>query len=167
MKSTIQRLPNHFPTVEEAEKMSRRNVRRSDYSDIDPKVMKSAQGMEAMFINHLVTTMRKSVPNNPMSLDSSATKIYQSMLDSEHAEKASKTGGFGLAEQIVDYLDSAGYNVRRQDRMVSSAQRGKPRDIKSSDQAVRSIKPEPTGDRSTGGTDENRSIESVRESVKD
>jgi Rod binding domain-containing protein len=85
---------------------------------VDPMVLKAAQGMEAMFLDYMLKTMRQTVPDNPESLNSPATKIYRGMLDSEYADIASRTGGVGLTQQIVDYLEGARYNVPRQ--MVKS-----------------------------------------------
>lgn len=81
-----------------------------DRKKVDPQVLKAAEGMEAMFLDYMMQVMRKSVPDNEMSLDSPATKIYQSMLDSEVSQIAAKTGGVGLAEQIIAYLEAARYN---------------------------------------------------------
>ena len=81
-----------------------------DWKKVDPKVLEAAQGMEAMFIDYMMQTMRKSVGKSEMSMDNGASEIYQGMLDSEYAQRAAKAGGVGLAEQIVAYLDSNRYN---------------------------------------------------------
>ncbi|MBU6375905.1 MAG: rod-binding protein [Bdellovibrionales bacterium] len=81
-----------------------------DWKKVDPKVVEAAQGMEAMFIDYMMQTMRKSVGKSEMSMDNGASEIYQGMLDSEYAQRAAKAGGVGLAEQIVAYLDSNRYN---------------------------------------------------------
>jgi Rod binding domain-containing protein len=68
--------------------------------------------MEAMFLDQMMQTMRKSVPKSEMSLDGPASEIYQGMLDSEYSKRAARAGGVGLAEQIVAYLDGARYTQR-------------------------------------------------------
>lgn len=80
---------------------------------IDPAIQASAQGMEGMFLDHLMTVMRKTVPKSDLSLNSNAVEIYQSMLDSEIAHQAahSNGGGVGLAAQIIEYLRQTGYPI--------------------------------------------------------
>lgn len=80
-----------------------------DKKQVDPQLLEAAQGMEAMFLNYMMKVMRDTVPKNDMDLESPATKIYQGMLDSEVAQTAARTGGVGLAEQIVAYLESQRY----------------------------------------------------------
>jgi len=100
-----------------------------DRSKVNPEILKAAEGMEAMFIDTMMRVMRQSVPKNEMDLESPATEIYRGMLDSEFAQKAAhhlgtsvgtsvgtnagtrgSTSGLGLADQIIAYLDSQGYN---------------------------------------------------------
>lgn len=82
-----------------------------DRSKVDPSIVKAAEGMEAMFIDYMMKVMRQTVPKNDMDLESPASDIYRGMLDSEYAEKAAHVGGFGLADQIIDYLQSQRYNL--------------------------------------------------------
>ncbi len=88
-----------------------RRVPVVDKSKVDPATLKAAQGMEEMFIDYMMKVMRQTVPKNDMDLESPATEIYRSMLDSQYAEKAAHTGGVGLADQIIAYLDSQRYTV--------------------------------------------------------
>jgi flagellar protein FlgJ len=80
-----------------------------DRSKVSPEVVKSAEGMEAMFLDYMLKVMRETVPKNEMDLESPATAIYRGMMDSEYAQKAAHHGGIGLADQIIAYLDSRGY----------------------------------------------------------
>ena len=79
----------------------------------DPAMVKAAQGMEAMFLNYLFQVMRKGIPENALSMESGATKIYRGMMDFEAAQTAAKNGGVGLADQIIAYLESNQYNKNR------------------------------------------------------
>jgi len=88
-----------------------REVPVIDRSKVSPEVLRSAEGMEAMFIDYMLKVMRQTVPKNDMDLESPATEIYRSMMDSEYAQKAAHHGGIGLADQIIAYLDSRGYNL--------------------------------------------------------
>jgi peptidoglycan hydrolase FlgJ len=81
-----------------------------DKSKVDPQLRKSAEGMEAMFIDYMMKTMRQTIPKNDMDLENPATEIFRGMLDSEYAEKAAHQGGVGLSDQIIAYLESRGYN---------------------------------------------------------
>jgi flagellar protein FlgJ len=83
-----------------------------DRSKVNPEILKAAEGMEAMFLDYLMKVMRETVPKNDMDLESPATNIYRSMLDSEVAQKAAHRGGIGLAEQIIAYLQSNRYDLR-------------------------------------------------------
>ncbi len=80
-----------------------------DRTRIDPKVLEAADGMEAMFLDYLLKVMRQTVPKDGADPESPATEIYRSMLDSEVAQKASRTGGVGLSDQIIAYLQSRSY----------------------------------------------------------
>lgn len=82
-----------------------------DRSKVNPQLRKAAEGMEAMFLDYLMKVMRQTVPKNDMDLESPATGVYQSMLDSEYAERAAHHGGIGLADQIIDYLQAQSYNL--------------------------------------------------------
>ena len=79
--------------------------------DVPLEIRQAAEGMEGMFLDYMMQQMRKTVPDNEMDLNSPATKIYQSMMDSETAEKAAKGGGVGLADQIIAYMMSERYNL--------------------------------------------------------
>lgn len=81
-----------------------------DRSKVDPSIVKAAEGMEAMFIDHMMQVMRQTVPKQEMDLDSPAAQIYRGLLDSEYAQKAAHNGGIGLADVMIAYLESRGYN---------------------------------------------------------
>ena len=46
-----------------------------------------------------------------MDLESPATEIYRSMLDSENAQKAVRAGGIGLSDQIIAYMEAQRYTL--------------------------------------------------------
>ena len=84
-----------------------------DRSRVAPEVLQAADGMEAMFLDYLLKVMRQTVPKGELETDSAATEIYRGMLDSEIAQKAAKTGGVGLSDQIIAYLESRSYTGNR------------------------------------------------------
>jgi Rod binding domain-containing protein len=84
-----------------------------DLSQVDPETRRAAEGMEAMFLDYLMQTMRKTVPKSELSMENGASEIYRGMLDSEAAQRAARAGGVGLAEQIVAYLHQGRYTENR------------------------------------------------------
>ncbi len=83
-----------------------------DRSKVDPDTLKAAQGMETMFLDYMMKVMRSTVPKSEMDLESPATEVYRSMLDSENAQAAARAGGVGLTDQIIAYLQAQQYNQR-------------------------------------------------------
>lgn len=116
-----------------------------DRSKVDPEIRAAAEGMEAMFLDYMLKIMRETVPENAMGLDSPATKIYTGMMDSEVAQRAAKSGGVGLADPIIAYLQSQRYTMEREQGVPQGSQTGS---------AVTAAK---AAD-GTGGTDESRTI---------
>jgi Rod binding domain-containing protein len=82
-----------------------------DRSKVDPKIIEAAEGLETMFMDYLMKTMRETVPKNDMDLENGATAIYRGMLDQEYAQKAVKAGGVGLSDTIIAYLAPESYNL--------------------------------------------------------
>jgi peptidoglycan hydrolase FlgJ len=82
-----------------------------DRSKVDPKIVEAAEGLETMFMDYLMKTMRETVPKNDMDLENGATAIYRGMLDQEYAQKAVKAGGVGLSDTIIAYLAPESYNL--------------------------------------------------------
>ncbi|MCM2322875.1 MAG: rod-binding protein [Oligoflexia bacterium] len=117
-----------------------------DKSRVNPEIRKAAEGMEAMFIDYMMKVMRQTVPKNEMDLESPATEIYRSMLDSENAQKAVRSGGVGLADQIIAYLQPELYTLGKGQQAPVAAQRKAPPD----DPTMSSPGPAVT----TGGTHE-------------
>ena len=83
-------------------------VRNRD--DVDPQIRKAAEGMETMFMDYMMKTMRGTVEKNDLDLENSATEIYRGMLDTETVQRAVHQGGVGLADQIIAYLEARSYN---------------------------------------------------------
>src|SRR4051812_33171109 len=52
-----------------------------DRTKVNPQIVQAAEGMEAMFLDYLMKTMRQTVPKNEMDLENPATEIYRGMLD--------------------------------------------------------------------------------------
>ncbi len=101
--------PVYSGPAERAPTTPSRQVPVIDRSKVSPETLAAAEGMEAMFLDYMFKVMRESVPKSEMSLDSPASDIYRSMLDSEVAQKAAHAGGVGLSDQIIAYLESRRY----------------------------------------------------------
>ncbi|MGE5454230.1 MAG: rod-binding protein [Methylocystaceae bacterium] len=71
----------------------------------DDKQLKAAcQEMESVFLYQVMSTMRSTVPPNPLLGRSQAEDIFQGMLDQEVTKNAAKTGSIGLAEMLYGQL---------------------------------------------------------------
>lgn len=63
-----------------------------------------ARQFEAVFLNQMVGAMRKTVQPNALIPQGQGEKIYQSMLDTEHAERMAQANQFGLSDMIYEHL---------------------------------------------------------------
>ena len=93
---------------------------------VDPEIRAAAEGFEAMFLDYMMQVMRQTVPKNDMDLENGASEIYRGMLDNEYARKAVHSGGVGLADQIVAYLESQRYNLPRGSTDSGGSHAGQP-----------------------------------------
>lgn len=82
-------------------------------ADVDPQIREAAEGLEAMFLNNMLTAMRGTVQESEFSLENSATKIYRGMMDQEIASQTARNNSVGLADQIIAYLEQRGYNGKQ------------------------------------------------------
>lgn len=70
----------------------------------DAKLKAACTEMEAVFLNLLLTQMRRTVPKNSLSGESSQQEMMRSMLDSEMTKDMAKAGGTGLADMLYRQL---------------------------------------------------------------
>ena len=85
-----------------------------DRNKVNPEIRAAAEGMEAMFLDYMMKSMRQTVEKNDNDLENQGTEIFQNMRDSEISQKAAHAGGIGLADQIIAYMDPQRYNVKRE-----------------------------------------------------
>ena len=87
---------------------------KAERAELSPKetekLKKAAMDFEALFINRMLKQMRKGVHENALFGNSHAEKMYRSMLDTEYSKEMSKSGGFGLAETL---LNQFGVDIKR------------------------------------------------------
>ena len=67
-------------------------------------LQKVSQGLEALFVEHMISAMRKTVPENELWGKSQAEKIYQSLLDAEYAQKMAQTEQLGISTLIYQFF---------------------------------------------------------------
>lgn len=71
----------------------------------DAKLKKTCKDMEAMFLNMMMTDMRKTVQKSKL-VDDSKEDIMVSMLDSEMTKNMANAGGMGLADMLYRQLST-------------------------------------------------------------
>jgi len=79
-------------------------LKKAADSGDDAELKKASQELESVFLNIMLSTMRKTIPDGGLVEKSQATKTFESMLDEEYAKSLSKSGGIGLAEVIQKQL---------------------------------------------------------------
>ncbi len=70
----------------------------------DKKLKEACQEFESVFLNMMLSTMRKTIPDGGLVEKSQGTKTFESMLDEEYAKSLSKSGGIGLADVLEAQL---------------------------------------------------------------
>ncbi len=75
-----------------------------DSSDYDENLAKVSKEFEAIFVNQMVSTMRKTIIKDGLIPENNAEKIYQSMLDYEYSKKISDSNQIGLWKIVYDHL---------------------------------------------------------------
>lgn len=79
-------------------------TRQMPNSTKDPQKWKVAQEFEGLFIQQMMTAMRKTVVDGGLTESSNGREIFTSMLDEEYSKSASRQGSLGFAEMIYRQL---------------------------------------------------------------
>ena len=108
-----------FSQLTEKNLESMRNQSKFGQIDSEKDMEKVARDFESVFVNKLFESMRKGVPKSEL-LDSSAMKMYQSMMDQEMAKNMSERKGMGLGEMVYKDLSRLD-KVFREESISSSA----------------------------------------------
>jgi len=66
---------------------------------------RSCQDFEAIFIQSMFKSMRKSIPDGGLFEKDTAHEIYQDMLDGEVAKEISRQQSLGLADQMYRQME--------------------------------------------------------------
>lgn len=92
------------------------NLKTQAQKDPDAALRKVAQEFEAIFINMLFKNMRSANETIDSGLfDSSQTKQYTEMMDSQMAQSLAGSGGIGLADALVRQFQGKGSGATRAD----------------------------------------------------
>ena len=70
----------------------------------DAKLRDAANDFEAIFINQMLKTMRKTSFESDLLPKSEGEKVFQSLLDEQYAQISAKSGSLGLGEMIYQQL---------------------------------------------------------------
>ena len=68
------------------------------------KLKEACKQFEAIFIEYMLKTMRKSVPKSALFKRENAEQIYTSLFDEKVAEKVAESKGLGLADMLYKEL---------------------------------------------------------------
>ena len=72
----------------------------------DTKLREAANEFEAIFIQQMLKSMRKTSLDSNLLPKSEGEKIFRSMLDEQYAVLSAKSGSLGLGEMIYQQLKS-------------------------------------------------------------
>lgn len=76
-------------------------------SDKDQRRLKEVcQDFEAVLLNMMLQTMRKTVPKSDLFGQDRGKEIFESLLDEEVTKNMAKAGGIGLADMLYKQLSS-------------------------------------------------------------
>lgn len=99
----VQIQKNLFSQMSEKNLERLRNDSTFGKMDSEKDIEKVARDFESVFLNKLLTAMRKTVPKSGL-LDSFASDMFQSMMDEEMSKNMAKNKGMGMGEMIYNDL---------------------------------------------------------------
>lgn len=70
----------------------------------ETRLMETCRDFEAIFLNELLKSMRKTIPQDGLSENSFGKDVFQSMLDDEYANQMAVSHSTGLAEILFQQL---------------------------------------------------------------
>jgi flagellar protein FlgJ len=78
--------------------------RRAPGGPTDPGLQAACEDLEALFIHHLLSEMRKTVSKSGLIDGGRSEEIYTSLMDSELAKEMARSGGLGLSAILQEQL---------------------------------------------------------------
>lgn len=80
-------------------------VKQAQAEKDEKKLMESCQEIEAIYIHQMLRQMRATVPQGGLINESSASKMYQEMLDEEYSKLMAKShNSLGIADMLYKQL---------------------------------------------------------------
>ena len=74
----------------------------------DSRLKAVCNDMEALFINHMLSEMRKTVTKSGLTDGGRAEEVYTSLMDAELAKDLAHRGALGLSSMVREQLDRRG-----------------------------------------------------------
>jgi Rod binding domain-containing protein len=71
----------------------------------DSRLKAACNDMEALFINHMLSEMRKTVSKSGLTDGGRAEEVYTSLMDAELAKSLAQRGALGLSSMLREQLD--------------------------------------------------------------
>lgn len=94
---------NLFSQMSEKNLERLRNESGFGKMDAEKDIEKVSRDFESVFLNKLLSSMRKTIPKSGL-LDSFASDMFQSMMDEEMSKEMAKNKGMGMGEMIYNDL---------------------------------------------------------------
>ena len=76
--------------------------KKTEIAGDDPKLKKACQDFEAIFLHHMLKTMRSSIPEGGLIEAGAGEKVFRDMLDETWAKQLSERGGIGIARMLYE-----------------------------------------------------------------
>lgn len=70
----------------------------------DPRLKSVCQDMEALFIHHMLSEMRKTVVKSGLIDGGRAEEVYTTLMDAEMAKHMAQTDSLGLSAMLMEQL---------------------------------------------------------------
>jgi peptidoglycan hydrolase FlgJ len=74
----------------------------------DSRFKSVCNDMEALFINHMLSEMRKTVTKSGLTDGGRAEEVYTSLMDAELAKDLAHRGALGLSSMVREQLERSG-----------------------------------------------------------
>jgi flagellar protein FlgJ len=91
---------------------SLRTARPATERTADAKLKAVCDDMEAIFIHHMLSEMRKTVAKSGLIDGGRSEEVYTSLMDAELAKEMARSGGLGLSPILQEQLNGPGAPLR-------------------------------------------------------
>ncbi|MAD60801.1 MAG: hypothetical protein CMH49_04685 [Myxococcales bacterium] len=95
---------------------------RGSIEDSPEAIKEAARTFESLFLNEIMKNMRKTLPEDGLLNQGFANNVFNSMLDQEYSQIASKSGQLGLAEVIARQLGADPTETALKEAEIAKAQ---------------------------------------------